>query len=151
MILVAVPAWYVMRRRLSGPSASWQRCAQELGLAFDAEQERIRGTLQGFDVTAMLTEGIEGHTWTRITVEGGGRIPSEVAIDARKPTTLDRSITTGDSGFDAEVTVQGEEGSVLACLDAPTRAGVRRVVRLGALLRDGQLLLETPGDMRGQG
>jgi hypothetical protein len=151
LILVAVPALYVVRGRLSGPSASWQRCAHDLGLAFDAEQERISGTLHGLAVTAALTEGIEGRTWTRITVEDRGSIPSDLMFRGREPATLDRSVATGDSPFDAEVTVQGEEGAVLACLDAPTRACIRRVVGLGAELRDGRLLLETPGDMRGRG
>ena len=151
LILVAVPALYVVRGRLSGPSASWRRCAHDLGLAFDAEQERISGTLHGLAVTASLTEGIEGRTWTRITVEGRGATPSDLMFRRREPATLRRSVATGDSPFDAEVTVQGEEGTVLACLDAPTRACTRRVVGLGAELRDGRLLLETPGDMRGRG
>ncbi len=151
LVLVAVPALYVVRGRLSGPSASWRRCAHDLGLAFDAEQERISGTLHGLAVTAGLTEGIEGRTWTRITVDGRGAIPPGFVIGAREPTAPDRSVVTGDARFDAEVNVQGDEGVVLACLDAPTRACIRRVVALGTELRDGRLLLETPGDMRGRG
>jgi hypothetical protein len=151
LILGAVPALYVARGRLSGPSARWRRCARELGLEFDAEHERIRGTLHGLVLTAALTEGIEGGRWTRITVDGRGAIPSGVTIGAREPTAADRSVVTGDSRFDAEVSVEGDEGEVLGCLDAPTRDRLRRVVGLGAGMRDGQLLLETPGDMRGRG
>lgn len=96
---------------------------------------RVQDAVEPFGLASAVdwTGGDPAFTTLRLFATA----PFAIAVGRREDA---RHCLTGDAAFDRGVGAAGEDGPVLACLDAATRARARELAKLGTLRQQGNCL-----------
>lgn len=136
----------------------WANIAQELGLNvvdLGSSGPLLSGLLRGFGVTVGpvggRSLGIKSPLYViRISVDGVGKIPSELELRAEKRLAsltkplAGNDLLTHDAPFDAAVHIQGDEPRTLAALSHETRQTVLALLKQGTTtVNDSKIVLES--------
>ncbi len=144
----------------SSSASTWRHTAESLGLVFEpagfTTGPSMSGHLEGFDVKVEVVRGGGRGTnndHTRVIVNGGGRVPMEVALANETfwsgLDVMGQEIEIGDKPFDDLVRVRGVESFVLAALSAESRDVVSEYIRVDkGVVKDGDVTCSRAGHER---